>query len=213
VKTWTSRRHRSVNPGEQGFTLLEVLMAIAILGLMMAVVSLSFSGTFRLRDVMEDNGRRDRMARACLSLLADELTMGRNLPGAPWLGKNGEADGQPADLLAFVSTGHVRMRPEVPESELSRLLYTRRGSALVRVALPNPYLTDVKTIEPTDVATGVIALNIRYYDAKLSAWTNEWDSVRKQGLPSAILIELTLEDARKEPATFTQWITLPRQSA
>jgi general secretion pathway protein J len=208
----TASMRRPVGPGERGFTLIELLMAIAILGIMTAMVSLSFSGALRLRDAMEDNGGRDRMARACLSLLADELTLARTLPGAPWLGKNGEADGRPADQLAFVSAGHVRARPDAPESDISRVLYTRLGGSLVRVALSNPYLSGLNGVERTDVATGVTALNIRYYDAKLSAWTDDWDSVKKSMLPAAVLIELTLEDARKEPVTFTQWITLPRQS-
>jgi hypothetical protein len=82
----------------------------------------------------------------------------------------------------------------------------------MRFALPNPYLTDLQKTEQTELATGVTALNIRYYDAKLALWLDEWDSAKKEGLPAAILIELTLEDARKEPATFTQWITIPRQS-
>jgi general secretion pathway protein J len=197
---------------ERGFTLLEILLAVAILGIMMAAVSLSLSGTFRLRDAIQDNGGRDRMARTSLGLLADELTLGRQLPGSSWVGKDGLVDGRPADLLSFVSAGHIRSQPDAPESDLARVLYTRRGGSLMRFALPNPYLTDLQKTEQTELATGVTALNIRYYDAKLALWLDEWDSAKKEGLPAAILIELTLEDARKEPATFTQWITIPRQS-
>jgi general secretion pathway protein J len=198
---------------EGGFTLLEILLAIAILGLMTAMVSLSLSGTFRLRDVMQDNGGRDHMARASLAILTDELTLGRTLRGAPWIGRNGDADGRPADMLSFVTAGHLRSRPDARESDIGRILYARQGASLVRYALPNPYVTDLQRVEQTELATGVTALNFRYYDARLATWLDEWDGVKKNGLPAAILIELTLEDARKEAVTYTQWIPIPRQLA
>jgi general secretion pathway protein J len=196
-------------PSESGFTLIEVLIAIAILGTVAAMVSLSFSSTLRIRETALDDGGREHVARNCLKLMAEELSLGRWHPASRWIGRNADQEGRPADLLVFTSAGHVRVQPDVPETDLTRVVYIREGSRLVRYSTRNLFAFTTDAVEQIDLATGVTAFNLRYYDRKLALWLDEWAEGPKGSLPAGVMIELTLLNARQEPRTYTAWVPIP----
>jgi general secretion pathway protein J len=199
---WRRRPRR-----QTGYTLIEVLIAVAILAVVMTMVALAFSSTVRMVDAVNEEQRLERQARTCLSLIADDLMMARKHPRFPWSTKNGERDGQPADLLAFVSTGHGR-GGEPSEAGLSRVLYTRDGDRLSRLTLGNLYGTFPEAVELIDLATGVAAFDLRYYDDTLRAWVDEWDGKVRKSLPRAVMIQLTLRNSRQERRVYTEWATV-----
>ncbi|MEP6600561.1 MAG: type II secretion system protein GspJ [Nitrospirota bacterium] len=197
---------------EDGFTLIEVLVAVAILAVLASLVSLTFSSTFRILHATEDAHGREHQARTCLTLITEDLMMARLHGRFPWNTRNAERDGQPSDLLAFVSASHVRYRPNVPEADLTRVLYTREGDRLARFSLRNLYGVLPAALERVDVATGVVAFNVRYYDGVSSVWVDEWDGQSRKTLPRAVMIELTLLNSRQEARTFVEWAVIPAQS-
>lgn len=205
--SWT----RSAHP-EGGFTLIEVLVTVAILAILATLVSLTFDSTFRIIRASEDGHEREHQARICLMLMTQDFMMARLQRRLPWSTRNEEHDGQPADLVAFVSASHVRYRPNASEADLTRVLYTREGDRLVRMSLRNLYGVVPSALERVDVATGVVAFNIRYYDSVSSTWIDEWDGQSRKGLPRAVMIELTLLNHRKEPRLFVNWAMIPAQS-
>lgn len=198
---------------EDGFTLIELLLAVAILATLVGLVSLSFSSTFRILEAVEDDQDRSHLARQCLRRMADELIMARKHPASPWIGRSAEQAGRPADILAFVSSSHVRTQPNAPETDLTRVLYAREGTRLLRLARPNLYAVPQPVIEQLEMAQHVAAFNLRYYDRALGAWVDEWDGRIRTELPPAVMIELTLSNARDEPRTYTEWVTIPVQTS
>lgn len=198
---------------EDGFTLIELLVAVAILATIVTLVSLSFSSTFTILERVDEEQGRAHQARLSLSRIADELIMARRQATSPWIGRNGDQSGQPDDFLTFVSSSHVRNRANAPETDLTRVLYAREGTRLLRFARPNLYGLPQPVVEPVELAQGVIGFNLRYYDRELSAWVDEWDGRNRKELPTAIMIELTFGHARNEPRTFTEWVTLPGQAS
>jgi type II secretion system protein J len=194
---------------DSGFTLTEVLLAVAILAVVSVLVSVSFTTTFRMLEIVEDDGGREHMARSCLTLIAHDLTTARQQMSSPMIGRNGDMNGQPADVLAFLSAGQLRSRPNAQESDLTRVLYAREDNRLVRIATANPYIVTAESVERLDVAVGVAAFNVRYYDRALQVWTDVWEGQGRTTLPTAVRIELTLLNARKEPRTYTEYVTIP----
>ena len=197
---------KSPLPPDAGFTIIEILVAVAILATIAALVSVSFSTTLRLREAALDGGEREYMARNCLRLMAEELAVSRQHPASRWFGRNADYEGRPADLLLFNSAGHVRVQANVPEADVARLLYTREGDRLVRYALKNPYAFTVDSIDRTDLATGVVSFNVRYFDRRAGTWLDEWIEGSSGVFPIGVMIELTLRSGLRETRTYTAWL-------
>jgi type II secretion system protein J len=196
---------------EAGYTLIEVLLSVAILAVVLTMVSLTFSSTFRMvRTVNEEQGR-EHQARMCLSRIAEDLMMARQHPRFPWSTRNGELEGQPADLLAFVSSGHASADENTQETGLSRVLYTRDGDRLSRLTLRNLHGAFPESIERIDLTTGVAGFDLLYYDETLQEWVDEWDEESRKSLPRAVMIQLTLMDSRDEPRLFVEWAVVAAQ--
>lgn len=207
MSSWTQSDH-----SEGGFTLIEVLVSAAILAILATLVSLTFESTFRMIRASEDTHDREHQARICLALITQDLMMARLQRRFPWSTRNGELDGQPSDLVAFVSASHIRYRPNASEADLTRVLYTREGDRLVRISLRNIFGVLPAALERVEVATGVVSFNIRYYDSASASWVDEWEGRSRKNLPRAVMIELTLLNTRKEPRLFVNWAMIPAQS-
>jgi general secretion pathway protein J len=204
-----TRRLRS----NAGLTLLEVLLALAILGTIFALLAVAFAGTVRLLEAGEGRNPTPHVARAALSLLAQELSAGRNSMVFPWMGRDRLEDGWPADRLAFVSAAHTPAHAPVPAGDITRLLYVREGSRLVRYAMSNLQSVAPESIEPAELATGVVGFNLRYYDGRRKQWVDEWNGRERTSTPTAILIELTLQAGGREPATYAEWVAIVPQAS
>lgn len=193
---------------QAGYTLVEVLISVAILAVVMTMVSMTLSNTVKMTQTAETEHSQERQARICLSFIAEDLMTARIHPRFPWNTKNSEFEGQPADLLAFVSTGRASGLETGRDTGLSRVVYTREGDRLTRLALRNLQGAIPEGIERLDLATGVVSFDLRYYDDTTRKWVDEWDGRVRKSLPRTVMIELTLMNNRHERRTFTEWATI-----
>jgi len=139
--------------------------------------------------------------------MTDELSIGVGQATGPWMGINGQQDGQPADSVAFLTMGQFRGVDSAKDTELVRIVYTREGDRLLRFVRRNLYgLTD-ESVEQIELATKVKGFNVRYYDSKSNLWLDEWNG-RGSESPKAILIELTLLQENAELQTVRQWVAV-----
>ena len=99
--------------------------------------------------------------------MTDELSVGESRTAGPWMGINGQQDGQPADSVAFLTMGQFQGRLSAKDTELVRIVYTKReGDRLLRFVRRNLYgLTD-ESVEQVELANKVKGFNVRYYDGK-----------------------------------------------
>ena len=206
------RRPANRRSDARGFTLIEVLIAVALLATIAGLVSMGFAGTFQAIEALTDEAGRDHQIRVALSMMADELASARRLAAFPWVGRNHDIDGRPADILAFVTAGHIRHRQDAPEGDMSRLLYSREDDRLVRLETRNLYGLSSDIVEQVDLARGVVGFTARYFDRHTGVWVDEWDGELRQSAPDAVLVELTLLNAKNAPRTFRQWVSIPPQS-
>jgi general secretion pathway protein J len=192
---------------EGGFTLVEVLLAVSLVAMMATLVFGSLYITMSAIDAARANSANEQIVRSTLRVVIDELSVGVGPTTGPWMGINGQQDGQPADSIAFLTMGQFRGAESTKDTELVRIVYTREGDRLLRFVRRNLYgLTD-ESVEQVELATKVKGFNVRYYDGTSNLWVDEWDG-RRRGTPKALLIELTLLQANAELQTVRQWVAV-----
>ena len=194
---------------EGGFTLVEVLLAVSLVAMMAALVFGSLFVTTSAIDAARASSANEQMIRSTLRVMTDELSVGKSTQAGPWMGINGQLEGQPADTIAFLTMGQFRGAESTKDTELVRIVYTREGDRLLRYVRKNLYgLTD-ESVGQIELATKVKAFNVRYYDEKNRLWVDEWDGRgRLTSVPKALLIELMLLQENAELQTIRQWVTV-----
>jgi general secretion pathway protein J len=193
---------------QSGFTLVEVLVAVALLGTIAAMVFGSLITTTQAVEAGRDHVSREQTVRKILRLMAEEIALSKRNLAYPWVGMNGTQEGQPADTLAFLAMGQSLSSATTKESETIRVVYTRERDRLIRFVRRNLYtLTDTdETLEQMELADRVQAFNVRYYDDQNRIWLDEWPTASK--LPKAVLIEVTFHYPDATPWTVREWITI-----
>ena len=193
---------------EDGFTLIEVLLAVSLVAMMATLVFGSLYVTTSAIEAARASSANEQIVRSTLRVMTDELSVGVSQTSGPWMGINGQQDGQPADSIAFLTMGQFRGAESTKDTELVRIVYTREGDRLLRFVRRNLYgLTD-ESIEQVELATKVKAFNVRFYDSKTNLWVDEWDGRGRSGTPKALLIELTLLQENAEAQTVRQWVAV-----
>jgi general secretion pathway protein J len=193
---------------EGGFTLIEVLLAVSLVAMMATLVFGSLYVTTSAIDSARANSVSEQVVRSTLRVMTDELSVGVARASGPWMGVNGQQDGQPADSVAFLTMGQFRGTESNTDTELVRIVYAREGDRLLRFVRRNLYgLTD-ESIEQVELARKVTGFNVRYYDGKNNLWVDEWDGRGRSGTPKAVLLELTMVQENAEPQTIRQWVAV-----
>ncbi len=208
----------SLSRDQTGFTLVEVLVAVALLGMIGAMVFGSLFTTTRTVDAGRDHAAREETVRKILRLMAEEISLSKRNLAYPWIGINGTWEGYPADTLAFLamsqelSTSTAKETDPVvvttKESETVRVVYTRERDRLIRFVRRNVYtLTDTnESLDQMELADRVQAFNVRYYDEQNRLWIDEWPTASK--MPKAVLLEVTFQYPDTEPWTVREWVTI-----
>ncbi|MDP8222169.1 MAG: type II secretion system protein GspJ [Candidatus Lernaella stagnicola] len=170
-----------------GFTLLEVLIAIAILGMIVGLIYGSFAATVDSKEKIETGNEIYHEARWAMSKLEDDL-------GAAFVSKNRNSKsvflgltsdgpgGMPMDELHFASFNHVKFNPQARESDQAEVSYfvaenPETGTlTLYRREDATPDEDNTAGGEFYELCEHVLAFDLAYYDG--FEWIEEWDSRR-----------------------------------
>jgi general secretion pathway protein J len=198
----------------RGFTLLEVMIAVAITAVIGAMAAGIYQQVDRAATVAREQGERYAGARLALTRLSREVTMAflsehydrAQFRDRPTLFKG---DG---DTLLFTTMAHVRLAQDAKESDQSVVEYrVERDPLSGEDALfrrEKARLDD----EPDRggrkdlVASHVKRLSLQYWDLQRKEWVREWSTrtpERLNELPSRVRFELEvkLADGRVEKFT------------
>ena len=197
-----ARHHKS----ESGFTLVELLVAIALLATVAAMVFGSLITTNRAIESGRDLSAREQAARRVLRVMADDISLSKQDGGYQWVGVNGFFAGQPADTLAVLAVNDGAGGTAARESDMIRVVYTRERDRLIRFAKKNLYGLTNESINQVELADNVKAFNLRYFDAQSRVWVDEWPGANK--IPKALLIEITFDRPDMDPWTLREWVTI-----
>ena len=200
----------SLSKPQAGFTLVEILVAVALVGMIGAMVLGSLVMTTNAVEAGREHAAQEQAIRRILRLMAEEISLSKRNTMYPWVGTNATQDGQPADILAFLAMSHElsTSAANAKESETVRVVYTRERDRLIRFVRRNLYtLTDTnESLDQMELADRVQSFNIRYYDDQNRIWIDEWPAVSK--IPKALLIEVTFQYPDAAPWTVREWVMI-----
>ncbi len=221
---------RSPVSGPSGFTLLEVLVASAILSMVLAIVYGVFSQTLTSTQRAEEQNAQSRAARIVLLRIGDDLQASLPLTSGHFrfVGRASHTQQFPDSFLSFVSESGLPLTSGSPTSDGYEIEYelvpdpraTPPVQQLVRRARFAPMtagsdLTRASEGETLPLLTGVQGLRFRFFDGRV--WHDEWGKDQTaMKLPRAVEVELYL--ARKktgasreeqEPVKFSTVVDLP----
>jgi type II secretion system protein J len=192
----------------KGFTLIEMLLAVAICAIVLVAINGVFATAVRLRDktseLVEDslpaNRAFDRLSRDLKGTVGPggwfqgDFKCGVQAVGAT-MGLSGEAGS--AGLDFFTTTG--RMSDKAPWGDIQEVFYelktpsdrTQAGMDLMRCVNRNVLATTTQTPEIQYVMSHVQTLQLDCYDG--TQWRNTWDtSSTDTNLPVAVRIRIQL---------------------
>ena len=192
----------------RGFTLLEVLIAVAITGIIGAMVADSFRRAAVLRDLATEQEARFGGARVALTRIAQEVSEAflsdhydrekyRERPTV-FVGR----DRGERDSLLFATMAHARITPDAKQSDQAFVEYTIDSDPdspddLVLWRREKAQIDDSADRGGTRarVLDHVRAFDVSYWDWKRQEWAREWSSTgveHPNQLPTRVRIALKL---------------------
>ncbi|MBI3303657.1 MAG: prepilin-type N-terminal cleavage/methylation domain-containing protein [Deltaproteobacteria bacterium] len=201
----------------RGFTLLEVLVASAILSLVLAALYGVFSRTLASKRLAEERAARARAARIVLLRLGEDLraTVPPTTSGVRFIGETRRSGAFREDSLSFASVAHSLLTNASLEGDLCEIGYTLLPDPVVPTQRQLVRRVTLDLAADRNLAADaypllerVRGLRFRFFDGR--NWRDEWGRDETQNkLPSAVEVGLSLEDAREDVTEFSTVIDLP----
>lgn len=185
--------------GERGFTLLELLVAVAVAVIVLASVYGVYTGVSRARDRVERRSAAAHQARVLFDRLGRELRGAYPAGGEALPFSGGSESGSGRPFLRFTTTastpeggsrGGIRtlLYELVPDSDPQQPGELRRSEVPAFLGAPPPE-------RAYRMLTGVSGWQVRYFTG--GSWQNEWPESRGRQ-PQAVELTLTLREAGEE---------------
>lgn len=195
----------------RGFTLMEVMIAMAVTALIGGLTTAAFHTGFKAKELVETEADHYRMIRTALSRMAREI-------GAAYVSdaydskRYRDANDRPTNFigqkerLLFTSFAHQRLYTDAKESDQMVVEYWVQSSKEKGVRnrddlyrRENPVLEERMDRGGSEevLFEGAKKIEFSYWDAEKKEWTDEWDTRkvdRKTLLPTRVKITLTAAD-------------------
>ena len=200
----------------RGFTLVEVMIAAAILALIVTILYGAFAGSIKSMEISSEGGDIYRRARIVLNRMTQEISCAY-LPNLEkdisdiqyaFIGEDRAEDNLPRDTLSFTTAalplkGPSRGLKEVgyylnpdPETEVPALLMREDTT-------PDDRIDEGGTSHL--LAEGIWGIDCTYYDERGREW-NRWDSTSAifgGKFPRSVRISIFFKDEREELLSLT----------
>jgi general secretion pathway protein J len=221
----------SVRTRARGLTLLEVMVAVAILAMVAVLTYGAFDGLSRGKKNLGRLNDRYHQGRAALSRITLELSsafLSMHQPATEqqirrltiFAGTNTS----PADRIDFTSFSHRRLVKDSHESDQNEISYfgspDPNVSGKLDLARRESNLIDIEPKKGGEVnvlVEDIDLFDVKYLDAMSGMWTDSWDSSQATGQPGRLPLEIKITLALKggpdgKPLNFTTKMTMPMQA-
>jgi type II secretion system protein J len=202
----------------KGFTLLEVLVSVAILAIIMAAVYSAYTSNVEAIQIARENGQVQQMARIVLDQMSKDLESAISELPVPsenvqlgLIGKTEEGDGRRLDRIDFTTLTHLALNDQDPSTDLCEVGYrvvqdTEQQDILVLMrrdeGSPDQDFTEGGNIQ--EMARNVLEFKITYQNSRgeeLDSWNSE-ESDAASRLPVLIKVRLVLKDSLEREHVF-----------
>ncbi len=227
-------RRRSLS--KRGFTLVELLVAIAVLSMISVLIYSTFSGMKRSKEGMQRVGDRYREGRLAMARIQREMQSAFISLHAPidksmafrktaFVGTRGT----PGDRVDFTAFAHLRMDRDAHESDQAEISYftspdPKRNGQVDLVRRYSPHIDE----EPGRggrvevLATDIDLFDLEYLDPLSGQWNETWDTTQAIGqnnrLPLQVRVILVLNGGNRssvgrgrQPIRLVSKVVLPMQ--
>jgi prepilin-type N-terminal cleavage/methylation domain-containing protein len=205
----------------RGFTLLEILLALVLVVVVLGLLGMAVDVSLRMADACRNEVEGSQSARIVLKQMADDLR--RAIPVTPAPSSIGCLQGNRQELQVDIShmpllDGMQRAAPRdnagppSPPSDVRTVGYwvarpddaKLPGGGLVRLDHERASFAFSSRQSQTDtlgrdqkvLSRGVEMIEFTYYDGTASY--QEWDSIQKGKLPTAVKIAVAIRDPRRD---------------
>lgn len=207
----------------RGFTLIEIMLAVAILGVIMVMLASSFHAVAAGKTHAEGRLLSNRQARALLAQLSSELHGAVQTPliasHVMLVGQGRMQNGAPLDnlVISTIDSGHHRSISSFGAEELVSysgqpnpqhrgwyMLMREQRSALLSAT------AGIKIAPAVILAANVLAFHVRYFNGNI--WIESWNSNSMPPgtqLPQAISIDLVMAGPGGAPVRLSTQVNLP----
>lgn len=209
-----SPTRRAAGAAESGFTLLELILAIAIGAIVLLVINGTFIGALRLHNTTHEKIDDDLVLQRTLTIVRKDLA-GIMVPANPQATtytlsgqltsdapSTNDLDSNSERITPDIYTNSGRIDGWTPYAEVQMVSYylspANDGSPtknLVRLVTRNLLSAIEPTAEAQTLLPGVSSAGISYFDGQ--SWLDTWDSTTTSSLPTAIKFSLAL--ASRDP--------------
>jgi len=213
-----------------GFTLIEVMVAIALMAVIMTLIWSSTSQSLRAKDRVENRDMVFHAGGTALRKFSDDMVMaflaktstgttGFQMAGAAARAQSAEpfktffigSDEGEADSVAFTSLSHQRLFKNAKESDQCRVSYEvvpgeDDPGRMDLVRRMDPWFGSTTEVEadPIVLVEGIKSFNIEYYEVKKAEWVKNWNTEQQEWqnrLPTAVRVSISFADPDDEERT------------
>ena len=209
-----------MNRAGKGFTLMEIVIAIAITSFIGLGIGVAFNNTFKAKETIETTAEHYRMVRTAMARMTREI-------GAAYVSdrydskRYRDAFDRPTnfigarDKLLFTSLSHQRLYSDGKDSDQMVVEYQVKTSTEKGVRNRNDLIRREKVVleermergGTEDVLfEGAKKIEFSYWDPERKEWEDDWDtrrSERKSVLPTRVKIILTALDENGKEVKYT----------
>jgi general secretion pathway protein J len=209
----------------KGFTLLELLLAIAITAVIITIVNFAFFQSNKNIEAVRTQREAYQTVRIVMDRMIKDLTCAylpspvlrptmtaQSISMYRFVGTNDDSNSIDKDTISFTTTTDIGFS-KVPGGVCEVAYYLKEMEdkkdvfTLMRREDPTPHYGSTKAGSEMELAEGVLGMNIIYIDES-SQEVKEWDLSKKLTLPKQVKVTLSLE-AGKDKLTFTGTAALP----
>lgn len=209
-----SRNNGAFQP--DGFTLIEVLLALAMFATLAGVIFASFAAVSEGVDKGRQSADLYRVGRAAMQHMTQEISAAvwyADDARTTFLSEDGEANDHPSDRVSFVTIPYRRFTENRPESELCDVSYFLAENAQGNTAL---FRSEDCTLDEEreeggnklELTAFAVGLDVTVFDAEGDH--DSWPPGNDEGskLPCYVRVALTLRDAQQYERVFITTVPL-----
>jgi general secretion pathway protein J len=177
---------------ESGFTLIEVVVAVALFALIAALAYGGLQSVMDARTQMAEQAQRLAQLQFAVGLIERDLRAAAARPVRDALGQRLPALVGSSTGIELSRHGHANVLAR-PRAEIERVAYARRQETLVRLRWPVLDRAPGSQPEATDLLAGLRELRLRYFmrDGRES---DRWPPSRaSEPLPARVEVELEID--------------------